>query len=67
MNLKKKKTIEKYIQNIEKHINKNGVIITTPSKYIQYRLFKKIYAHAYSIKNIYEHENKRGIKKNLFI
>ena len=58
--LKKEKRDAKYIENIEKHINKHGVLITTSSSYSK---FEKVYSHAYAIKSIYEYENKEGMKE----
>ena len=52
------KRVEKYIENIEKNINKEGIIMTTDA-------YKKDSdtGHEFAINNIFEYENHKGTKK----
>jgi len=48
---------KEYIENIEKHINKAGVIMATFSRDSEGN------GHQYAIKNMYEYESNKGIKR----
>ena len=52
------KSVEKYIENIEKNANKKGVIMTTYAN-----KNGSDTGHEFAINNIFEYENNKGVKK----
>jgi len=55
--INEKERDKQYIENIEKHINKAGVIMAT------FSINSKGRSHQYAIKNMYEYESNKGIKR----